>query len=219
MPIDEPLAGQASLVEIDLSKAAAVEADRIVAQLQSHKAPAVSSVTSTPAQSEIKPAAQPESAAVPATDVQAVDVNTLELVRPRSVGVEHIGLWAMRQVDFTGLLLELGLSSPIRAAILGVIIGRMATPGSELATYRWLVQQSGLGELLDVDFQCMSLMTLYRASDALMRFRDIIERTLFNRVHDLLGLNITVTLYDLANSYFEGTDAAQPLQKCQWFPR
>jgi len=54
----------------------------------------------------------------------------------------------------------------------------------------------------------MSLMTLYRASDALMKYRDIIERTLSNRVHDLLGLNITVTLYDLTNTYFEGTAAA-----------
>jgi hypothetical protein len=82
-------------------------------------------------------------------------------------------------------LRELGLSSPIRAAILGVIIGRMAAPGSELAARRWLGRQSGLGELLDVDFERMPLMTLYRASDALMKYRDVIERTSFNRVHDL----------------------------------
>ena len=68
--------------------------------------------------------------------MQAVAVNTLERVRPRSVGVGHIGLWALRQVGFSELLLEPGLSSPIRAAILGVIIGRMAVPGSEWATYR-----------------------------------------------------------------------------------
>jgi transposase len=207
--IDELLAGQASLVEIDLPKSAAVEAERITAQLQLHKAPAVPAAK-TPAQSETKSDAQPESEAVPTTDVQAVDVNSLELVRPRSVGVEHIGLWAMRQVGFAELLLELGMTSPIRAAILGVIIGRMAAPGSELATHRWLGQQSSLGELLDVDFERMSLMTLYRASDALMKYRDIIERTLFNRVHDLLGLNITVTLYDLTNTYFEGTAEANP---------
>ena len=36
--IDELLAGQASLVEINLPKSAAVEADRITAQLQLHKA-------------------------------------------------------------------------------------------------------------------------------------------------------------------------------------
>ncbi len=207
--IDELLAGQASLVEINLPNSAAVEADRIVAQLQLHKAPVVSA-TAIPAPSETGPAAQSE--AVPPTDVQAVDVNTLEWVRPRSIGVEQIGLWAMRQVGFAELLRELGLSSPIRAAILGVIIGRMAAPGSELAAYRWLGQQSGLGELLDVDFQRLPLMTLYRASDALMKYRDIIERTLFNRLHDLLGLNITVTLYDLTNTYFEGA-AANPKAK------
>jgi len=179
------------LVEINLPIAAAVEADRIVTQLQLHKAPAIRAAK-TPAQSETKSDAPSE--AVPATDVQAVDVNTFELERPRSVGVEHIGLWVMREVGFAELLLELGLSSPIRAAILGVIIGRMAEPGSELATYRWLGQQSSLYELLDVDFELMLLMTLYRASDALMKYRDSIERTLFNRVHDLLGLNIKVTL-------------------------
>jgi hypothetical protein len=61
----------------------------------------------TPAQSETKLDAQSEAEAAPVTDEQAVDVNSLELVRPRAVGVEHIGLWAMRQVDFTGLLREL----------------------------------------------------------------------------------------------------------------
>ena len=38
--------------------------------------------------------------------MQAVDVNSLEWVRPRSVAVEPIGLWAMRQVSFVELLIE-----------------------------------------------------------------------------------------------------------------
>jgi hypothetical protein len=33
------------------------------------------------------------------------------------------------------LLLEVGISGLLRAAILGVIIGRMAAPGSELAAH------------------------------------------------------------------------------------
>jgi len=147
---------------------------------------------------------------VPATDVQAVDVNSLERVRPRSVAVEPIGLWAMLQVSFVELLIELGISGPLRAAILGVIIGRMAAPGSELTAHPWLRQHSALGELLDVDFGRMPLITLNRASDALMKHRDVIERTLFNRVHDLFGFETTVTLYDLTNTYFEGTAEANP---------
>jgi hypothetical protein len=202
--IEELMAGQASLVEVDLPKATALEAERIAGQLQLHRAPA----PATQAKSASKP--EPETAPETATDVQAVDVNSLELVRPRPVGVEQIGLWAMRQVSFVDLLIEAGLSGPLRAAILGVIIGRMAAPGSELAAHRWLGQQSALGELLDIDFGRMPLMTLYRASDALMTHRDVIERTLFNRVHDRFSLATTVTLYDLTNTYFEGTAAANP---------
>ena len=52
--IDELLAGQDSLIEINLPKAAAVDADRIVTQLQPHKAPAIPAAN-TPAQSETKP--------------------------------------------------------------------------------------------------------------------------------------------------------------------
>jgi hypothetical protein len=58
---------------------------------------------------------------------------------------------------------------------------------------------------LDVDFGCMPLMTRYLASDTLMKHKDRIERALFNRVHNLFGPGMTVTLFDLTNTYFEGT--------------
>ena len=61
-------------------------------------------------------------------DVQAVDIDSLELSRPRSVGVESVALWAMAEVNFVELLQDLGLSGPQRALIVGAIIGRMAAP-------------------------------------------------------------------------------------------
>jgi hypothetical protein len=91
-------------------------------------------------------------------ELHSIAVESLRLSRPRTVGVEAVGLWAMAQIDFVGLLTTLGLSGPQRAAVLGMILGRMAAPGSELATQRWLCERSGLGELLDVDFEAMSLM-------------------------------------------------------------
>lgn len=56
----------------------------------------------------------------------------------------------------------------------------------------------------------MNAMTLYRASDALMKHRAVIERSLFDRAHDLFGLETTITLHDLTNTYFEGVAAANP---------
>ena len=143
-------------------------------------------------------------------DVQAVDVDSLELSRPRSVGVESVALWAMAEVRFVELLQDLGLSGPQRALIVGAVVGRMAAPGSERATHRWLGERSGLGELLEVDFETLALAPFYRAADLLMRHRTVIEQTIFTRVSDLFGLDWTVTLYDLTNTFFEGAAAGNP---------
>ena len=90
------------------------------------------------------------------------------------------------------------------------LIGRMAAPGSELATWQWVRSRSALGELLDTDFDSMPLVRLYRVSDLLLRHRDAIEAALFARIRDLFTLPTTVTLYDLTNTYFEGTAANIP---------
>lgn len=133
-----------------------------------------------------------------------VDIASLELVRPRTVGVEQVGLWAMAQLGFVEKLKALGLSAVQGAAVMGNVIGRMAAPTSELGTFGWLCAKSALGELLEVDFEAMSLMSLYRASDALVKHREAIEAHLFGRICDLFSLEQTVTLYDLTNTYFEG---------------
>ena len=143
-------------------------------------------------------------------DVQHVDVDSLELVRPRSVGVEHLALWAMDQLGLRTRLEELGIGASLRAGAIGSIIARMARPGSERATRRWLGERSALGELLGVDFATMGPMRLYRASDALMAHREAIEHHLFDQAMGLFDLRPTVTLYDLTNTFFEGEAGGQP---------
>ena len=142
-----------------------------------------------------------------------MDVDSLELLRPRSVGVEHAGLWAMDQLGLRTRFRELGVGASLRAAATGSIIARMARPGSERATRRWLGERSALGELLEVDFETMGPMQLYRASDALMAHREAIEHHLFDRAMGLFDLHPTVTLYDLTNTFFEGEAALQPKAK------
>ncbi len=120
----------------------------------------------------------------------------------RPVGFASLG--------FIELLIGLGVSGPLRSLIVGTIVGRMAQPASERATRRWLEQRSGLGELLEVDFEAMAENALYRAGDALMQHRTAIEDAVFSRVSALFRLDTTVTLYDLTNTYFEGDAAINP---------
>lgn len=133
---------------------------------------------------------------------------SLELTQPRAIGVEHAALAAMRELAFEPLLESLGISGVMRTAIMGSIIARMAAPGSELASHRWLTGTSGLGDLLEVDLAALPLSRLYRASDLLMKPREEIETRLFARIETVFGLAASVTLYDLTNTYFEGTAAA-----------
>ena len=202
--IEELLSHQAPLFPLDLPALVEREAQRIVAQLLNRQAEVAS--TNTSATTAASPY-EAEAAPVP-VDIQSVDVYSLELTRPRSVAVEQIGLWAMQQLGFMDLLTGLAVNTTQMTAIVGSIIARMAAPSSELAAYGWLGNKSALGELLDVDYETMPLMSLYRASDVLWKHHTVIEQRLFERVSDLFGLSTTVTLYDLTNTYFEGEAAS-----------
>ena len=191
--ITDVLNGQAPLVA-ECPPAVEEEAQRIAAQLLARGAQA-----STPTGA--------------AADIQRVDVDSLRLVRPRSVGVEQLGLWALDQVGLPDLLARLGVNGALRTAAAGLIVGRLAHPASERETHRWLQQRSGLGELLGVDFETVGAMQLYRASDQLVKHRDAIETHLFARALGLFDLQPTVTLYDLTNTYFEGEASEQPQAK------
>jgi len=139
-----------------------------------------------------------------AVTYQPVDIDSLEMVRPRSVGVEHAGLAALSWLGIPGILESVGMNGIQRAVVMGSIIGRMAHPASERGTWNWLKDQSATGELLDVDFEGIPLMSFYRVSDLLIRRREDIEKALYARISDLFSLQDTVTLYDLTNTYFEG---------------
>ena len=208
--IDELVLGQRSMLESALPEQVQVLAQRFAAQIIARQ-PAVPSLGAPAAPGAAPTRAVPATpTASPASEVaryQEVDLDSLELVDPRSVGVEHAALAAMRHCGLEDKLKQLGLNRPQIAAALGNIVGRMAQPGSELATHAWLGETSALGELIDFDFQAMDLNRLYRASDALYKHREALQEHLFGRARSMFGLGQTITLYDLTNTYFEGVAA------------
>lgn len=195
--IDDLLRGQSSLPDAALSEAGEALAQRYAAQL----------IALLPSAASITGAAAARADPGEVDRYQEVDLDSLDLVRPRSVGVEHAALSAMRQCAFEDKLAELGLNRPQIAASVGNIIGRMAHPGSELATHARLQQRSALGELIDFSFEAMDLNRLYRASDALYKHREALQDHLFAQAQSTFGFGQTITLYDLTNTYFEGVAA------------
>src|SRR6266581_3284806 len=78
----------------------------------------------------------------------------------------------------------------------------------DLDSIALLRQRSALGELLGFDYEGMALPRLYRSADQLLKHRDILEEYLFDATQTLFSSTETITLYDLTNTYFEGTAAS-----------
>jgi len=144
-------------------------------------------------------------------DYRQVDIDSLEMLRPRSVSCEHVALEAFRALELDKQLKKLGFNGPQLATATGTIIGRMNNPGSELATHYWLQNVSGLGELIDYDFNKINLYKMYAISDQLLKNKEAIEKYLYLQEKNLFGFKETITFYDLTNTYFEGSAAANKL--------
>ena len=144
-------------------------------------------------------------------DYRQVNIDSLEMLRPRSVSCEHVALEAFRALELDKQLKKIGFNGPQLATATGTIIGRMCNPGSELATHYWLQNISGLGELIDYDFSKINLYKMYAISDQLLKNKEAIEKYLYLQEKNLFGFKETITFYDLTNTYFEGSAAANKL--------
>lgn len=140
----------------------------------------------------------------------SIDVNSIEKSEPRSVGAEHLMLKMAEQLQLPQQLQKIGFSKTDVAVALGSIIARAVFPKSERSTYEWLCKKSGLGELLDFDFQKSSLDRLYQISDKLLAHKDALEISLEDIECKFHGYKSTIALYDLTNTYMEGHAKSNP---------
>ena len=144
---------------------------------------------------------------------ETVDINQLQALKARSIGVETIAWHAIKQLNLDKKLTDLGFNRKDQAAALGNIVGRLVAPGSERSTHQWLCNQSALGELIEHDYETTTLNRLYTAGDKLLKSQSALERFLYRQEKNLFNLTSTIILYDLTNTYFEGTCAANPQAK------
>lgn len=140
-----------------------------------------------------------------APDYETIDINSVEDEEPRTVGAEHVVYETIKELEIDRKLKQLGLNRPQVAASLGVIAGRMIAPGSERWTHYWLRNISALDELMGVDFSNLSQDRVYKVSDRLLKHKDALEEHLCRTEGQLFGLEEKIILYDLTNTFFEGT--------------
>ena len=143
-------------------------------------------------------------------DYATIDINSVEDEDARTVGAEYVVYETIKELGIDKKLKELGLNRHQVAACLGVIAGRMIVPGSERATHYWLQNVSALDELMGGDFSNLSLDRVYKVSDRLLKHKDTLEDHLRRTESQLFVLEEKIILYDLTNTFFEGTGKYNP---------
>lgn len=144
---------------------------------------------------------------------ETVNVTSLQNHRVRRIGGEYLGAAFFKKLKLHECLNACGFSPrQIEIAML-LIIGRLVHPGSERHLFRWAQHLSGLDELINTDFNRLSLNSLYTVTDLLYQHKTAIEAHLRVRETNLFSLPETIILYDLTNTYFEGRAASNPKAK------
>jgi len=138
-------------------------------------------------------------------DYQVVDVNSVDSEDIRTVGAEHVVYETIKELGLDRKLRSFGLTRMQQSLTLGMIAGRMISPGSERATHQWLLDRSALDELMGVDLSGVSLDSTYKAADLLLKNKEALEDHLRQKERQLFALDEKIILYDLTNTFFEGT--------------
>ena len=142
----------------------------------------------------------------------SVDIDSIEHSKVRTIGAEYIILEALKSLSIDRILKGLGFSQKEINITIALITGKLFGNTQECSIHSFLQNQSAIDELLDTNFNKLSLSSLYRVQDKLFNQKEQIESKLYEKEKDLFNFQETILLFDMTNSYFEGkayTDLAQ----------
>jgi transposase len=93
------------------------------------------------------------------------------------------------------------------------VISRAVNPASELATSKWIHENSAVSELTEYDLTKMNKDRLYKSALKLDGIKEKLERHLSQKTNELFDIQDKIILYDLTNTYFEGEKRNSTLAK------
>lgn len=147
-------------------------------------------------------------------DVQyeMVDVNSLKNSDIRSLGAEHVVFNQIEEYNLDSVLKDNGFTASQTDYARMLIAARLIHPSSERETARWLNENSALCELMQTNLAVYD-NALHRTAVMIWEKHDSIEKQLSQTAKDLFSLKEDIILYDLTNTYFEGSKRESKIAK------
>lgn len=193
--VEKRLRGGEELFEWDYAPATRQWIDRIVRQID--------------ARGRWRPLAEGSPGEPGAERLDGVAVEDIEHEQATALGPSLAAWQAWRDLKLDACLADLGFNEAQRQAAAATVLNRLVEPVSENALVSWL-PGSSLPELLGETLLSAKRDRFYRAGDLLFARRRPIEAHLRQRQRALHAPARTLFLYDLTNTYFEGTAADNP---------
>lgn len=142
-----------------------------------------------------------------------VDADTIEHKNVREIGSEWMCYNTWQELGIDQVLEANGFTGQEIKFAQTQVISRAVYPASELATSKWILENSAICELTGFPIEKINKDRLYRGALKLYGIKEELEQFLSIKTNELFDIEDRIILYDLTNTYFEGEKRSSALAK------
>lgn len=142
-----------------------------------------------------------------------VKVDTIKHKEAKEIGTEWLCANTWNKLQLTNFLQSIGFSQEQTQLAMTQVISRAVYPASELATSKWIKENSAICDITGYDVNKITKDKLYQSALDLYAHQSSIEKHLSTTTNELFDLQDRIILYDLTNTYFEGSKSSSNIAK------
>lgn len=151
-------------------------------------------------------------------DSRMIYTDTIRHNNVREIGAEWIYYNTWQQLGMDKVLIDNGFSESEVQLAQTQVFSRAIYPDSELATSKWIKENSAITEIMGFDLDRVNKDCLYKSALRLNTIQKQLEHHLSIRTNELFDIQDKIVLYDLTKSmatpaYFEGEKRNSTLAK------
>lgn len=144
------------------------------------------------------------------SDWLKVDLKRLSTSDNRSLGPELVADYAYNILSMDTILKKAGLGKKSIYISKALVFAKLISPSSEAASLKWIKNKSSCAEIIDNSLSAVKKDAIYNTGDILYCCKDAIEKQLKEKEQTIFETSSNLYLYDLTNTYFEGTCKKNP---------
>jgi len=142
-----------------------------------------------------------------------IAADTMVHSNAREAGSEWMCHQTWDRLGLSSLLASQGWTDEQIGLAAAHVVSRAVYPASELRTSRWMKENSAVCELTGYDMDKVTKDKLYQSALDLYELKDVLEKHLSAKTNEIFDLQDKIILYDLTNTYFEGSKTESKLAK------